>query len=321
LIAAKNISFDKRGNTESSVAIFEPATGRDVQTFPAGQGLGSSLAFSFDGKFLASKQAPSQQELDAGITGFDKLGRINIYETATWRVAREIKGSGVDFSLDQSSLPMTFSPDGKLLAASQNTGIALFDAASGARMQVLRTSRKESALTQALPNRDELMRQQGIDPEQLKILQETMPSIAGMMDMQGMGGMGKKVKLISGSQINFSPDGKLLSAVPLPGSFSALNWDLVSGTPRQLPASRDSDPMTAPNPLNSPVSVLMESLKPRSARTRHQSSSAKLARGAKYKGFLLAGKLRLYSLHSGCAGWLCSTWKSSSRAGAASSAA
>lgn len=257
LVAAKNISFDKRGNPESTVAIFETATGRDVQTFPAGQSLGSALAFSFDGRFLASKQAPpSQQDANADLSAIGKLGTITIYETTTWRVVREIKGSGVDFTLDQSSLPLIFSPDGKLLAASYSTGIALYDAASGARLQVLRTSRKESALSQTQPNRDEMMRQQGIDPDQLRAAQEMMSNtanITGMMDSMGMGGAGKATKVISGSQINFSPDGKLLSTTPSLLNINMTTWDVVSGTPRQPFASHDVDETTINSVLTAPV--------------------------------------------------------------------
>ncbi|MEP7341016.1 MAG: caspase family protein [Acidobacteriota bacterium] len=253
LVAAQNIAFDKRDNSEGSVTIFETASGRDVQTFQIGQSLGASLAFSFDGQFLASRQMTSQQELKGDATDLTKLGVIRIYETATWRVAREIKGSGIEFSLNQSAPPLGFSPDGKLLAASYSTGIALYDTASGARMQVLRTSRKESALSQAPPNRDEMMRQAGVDPDGLRAMQEMIPNITGMMDSIGMGGAGKAMKVISGSQINFSADGKLLSATPLMGGFNTISWDVVSGTPRQPTVQRGENETTTISPLTAPV--------------------------------------------------------------------
>jgi WD40 repeat protein len=253
LVAAQNVSFDKRNNPEASVAVFETATGRDVQTFPAGQSLGSSLAFSFDGRFLASKQSLSQQDSNADMSAIGKLGTITIYETATWRAVREIKGSGIEFSFNQSAPPLGFSPDGKLLAASYSTGISLYDTASGARMQVLRTSRKESALSQAQPNRDEMMRQAGVDPDGLRAMQEMLPNITGMMDSMGMGGAGKAMKVISGSQINFSADGKLLSATALMGGFNTINWDVASGTPRQPTVQRGENETTTISPLTAPV--------------------------------------------------------------------
>lgn len=139
---------------------------------------------------------------------------------------RALAKTGLDLNLaDLRATPLSFSRDGRWIAATVGDGVALFDTATGERILNLRTRQRVSAVTspgndQAAAN--DAMAQAGVDPDMMSELRETM---------RGMTGAGSPLAQIaglrSGSPLSFSPDGRLLSA-----SHPSVVWDLVAGVPQ-----------------------------------------------------------------------------------------
>jgi len=235
---------------KSSVIVWDVAAGREVKIFQTGDqyGLGG-IAFSPDGKLLASRVSQigdTSGNVNATLAQLGS-GSIKLFDTATWNEARELKKTGLDLNLTRgfAATPLRFSPDSRVLAASLNDGVALFDAATGNRLRVLRTSEKTSAVSAApgASAQDEMMRQMGVDPEQMRQIREMMGGITGSLP-SGMGDLVES-RIAGGSFINFSPDGKLLSS-----TGSSTTWDVVAGTPYQRPAPQNAEEAEAMNPLN-----------------------------------------------------------------------
>ncbi len=224
LIVAK---FVERGARELSMrswlSVFEIASGRELKKLPSNDGLGmGGIAFSPDGALLASRVNATTGSLS---------GSVTLIDTGTWREVRALAKTGFEMNLDfPRATPLTFSRDGRWIAASLGDGVALFDAATGERILNLRTRQRLTAVSargndQATAN--EAMAQAGVDPDMMSQLRETM---------SGMTGAGSPIAQIaglkSGSPLNFSPDGRLLSA-----SNPRVVWDLVAGAP-QPPTQR-----------------------------------------------------------------------------------
>ncbi len=229
---------DREG--QSALIVWDVASGREVKTFQTGDqsGLGG-IAFSPDGKLLASranKVGTNAGDADPSLS--DLAGSIRIFDTASWNEVRELKKTGMSLNLAGgfAATPLRFSPDGKLLAASLSDGVALFDAATGSRLRVLRTTEKTSAVSTGTgqSGQEEMMRQAGITPDQLRELRGMM---GGVMDNLpgGLGGLGAS-RIGTGSVINFSPDGRLLSS-----ASTSTTWDVMAGTPYQRPQPQSGD--------------------------------------------------------------------------------
>lgn len=221
LIVAK---FIERGAKDASMrswlSVFEVASGRELKKLPSTDAMGmGGIAFSPDGKLLASRVN--------ALTGADALaGSVNLIETSTWREVRALAKTGFAMNLgDLRATPLAFSRDGRLIAASLGDGVALFDTGTGERVLNLRTRQRVSAITspgndQAAAN--DAMAQAGVDPDMMSQLRETMRGITGAgSPLEQIAG------LKSGSRLNFSPDGRLLSA-----SRPIVVWDLVAGAPQ-----------------------------------------------------------------------------------------
>ena len=201
--------------------MFDVASGRELKKLPSTDALGmGGIAFSPDGKLLASRvNAVSDSAL---------AGSLNLIDTGTWREVRSLAKTGFGMSLglgDRRATPLSFSRDGRWVAASLGDGVGLFDTATGERIQNLRTRQRVSAVTpggnsqQATAN--EAMAQAGFDPDMMSELRESMS------DMTGAGGLLGRLTGLSSSALSFSPDGRLLTA-----SSPHVVWDLVAGAPQ-----------------------------------------------------------------------------------------
>jgi WD40 repeat protein len=220
LIVAKFVERNAKDlNAQSSLSVFELASGRELKKLPSADGLGmGGVAFSPDGKLLASR-----------VTAQD--GSVTLIDTATWREVRALTKTGMNLNFgDLRATPLSFSRDGRSMAASVGDGVALFDTATGERILNLRTRQRVSAVTAGGNDpaaANEAMAHAGADLDIMSELRETL---------RGMGGAGSPIEemvgLSSRSRLNFSPDGRLLSA-----SNPRVVWDLVAGAP-QPPTQR-----------------------------------------------------------------------------------
>ena len=236
LLAAKftELNAGRDNSSESSVVIFDVATGREVKTFRTGDVYGTGgIAFSPDGKLLASRVSVGALDPAHPPTSAASFpsGSIRLIEASTWREVRELTKTGfeIDLARGLTSSPLCFSGDGKTLAASLGNGVALFDSASGSPLRVLKTREREIAPSAQSPSaaRDAALRQAGIDPDQMRQIQEMAGGALGPNSPFG----GVQGALIgTGSSVTFSPDGKQLTS-----SGSTTVWDMASGTPRTGP--------------------------------------------------------------------------------------
>lgn len=243
LLAAKftDLNAGRNRTSQSAILVFDVTTGREVKSFQTGDAYGTGgIAFSPDGRQLASRVNASTADLarasSATTLGSFPSGSIKVIDVAAWQEVRELKKTGVEFDLARglTATPLRFSSDGRLIAASLSDGIALFDSATGNRLRVLKTTEKASAVSAAQPpqvDKDEMMRQAGVDPDQMRQMREMVGNILGPNSP-----LGDQVEAAigTGSTVNFSADGKLLSAA---GSLTV--WDVTAGLPRSRPQSYD----------------------------------------------------------------------------------
>jgi WD40 repeat protein len=174
---------------QSSIVVFDVTTGREVKSFATGDAGGTGgIAFSPDGRLLASRISATalDQAKAAGPASLGALpsGSIKLLDVATWQEVRELNKTGIDLDLAHglTATPLRFSNDGKIIAASLSAGIALYDSASGNPLRVLRTTEKTSAVStgaDSQASRDEMLRQAGVDPDELRQMREMTAGILG----------------------------------------------------------------------------------------------------------------------------------------------
>jgi WD40 repeat protein len=239
LLVAKftELSAARKQANQSSIVVFDVASGREVKTLPAGDlGGTGGIAFSPDGKLLASRVlgAAADQANPSSPTALGMLpsGSIKLLDVATWQEVRELKKTGfaIDMARGLTATPLRFSSDGKMIAASLNDGVGLFDSASGNSLRVLRTTEKVSAVSAAQSTqsaKDDMMRQAGVDPDQMRQMREMM---GDMLGANSPFAAATTAAIGTGSTVNFSPDGKLLST-----AGSSTLWDVTAGMPRSKP--------------------------------------------------------------------------------------
>jgi len=231
LIVAK--FADRSGSTtamHSWVSVFEIASGRELKKLPSTDALGmGGIAFSPDGKLLASRVYSA--------TGTALGGSVNLIDTGTWREVHALAKTGFDVNFtDFRATPLAFSRDGRWIAASLGDGVALFDTATGERIQNLRTRQRVSAVTAAgtePAGANEAMAQMGLDPDMMSQIRESMGDATG-----AAGSLLKRMTGLTGSAVSFSPDGRLLTA-----SHPRVVWDLIAGAPQP---ENQKVPTTAP---------------------------------------------------------------------------
>ncbi|MEN3332005.1 MAG: hypothetical protein V7641_1370 [Blastocatellia bacterium] len=239
LLVAKftELGAARKQANQSSIVVFDVASGREVKTLQTGDLAGTGgIAFSPDGKLLASRVsvAAATPANSSTPTALGQLpsGSIKLLDVATWQEVRELKktGFGIDLAGGLTATPLRFSSDGKMIAASLNDGVGLFDSASGNSLRVLRTTEKASVVSAAQSTqsaRDDMLRQSGVDPDELRQIREMA---GGMLGPNSPFGAATTAAIGTGSTVNFSPDGKLLST-----AGSSTLWDVTAGLPRSKP--------------------------------------------------------------------------------------
>jgi WD40 repeat protein/uncharacterized caspase-like protein len=230
LIVAK---FVERGATDASVqcwlSVFDVASGRELKKLPSTDAMGmGGIAFSPDGKLLASR--------GNALAANALAGSVTLIDTGTWREVRALAKTGFDLNLGGlRATPLAFSRDGRRMAASLGDGVALFDTATGERVLNLRTRQRVSAVTSRGADQsaaNDAMAQAGVDVDMMSQLRETMSAMTGAGSP-----LAQMVGLTSGSPLNFSPDGRLLTA-----SQPRVVWDLVAGSPQpSKPPKQEAD--------------------------------------------------------------------------------
>ena len=110
------------------VRLVDLGTGRDIARFSGERGAFLSVAFSPDGKTLAA---------GAG------RGEISLWEVATRKPIRRLKGDGRQIAPAEGCNSVAFSPDGRTLAAGVSDGtIRLWDVATGRQLRRLHLSHR-----------------------------------------------------------------------------------------------------------------------------------------------------------------------------------
>jgi RNA polymerase sigma factor (sigma-70 family) len=102
---------------DSTIKIWDTATGKEVKTLNGHQSVVASLAFSGDGKLLASTSGG-----DDGRRGPDA---VKLWNVATWEEGTKLKDNDGAFGR------VTFSQDGKVVAARSLNVVKLWDTATG----------------------------------------------------------------------------------------------------------------------------------------------------------------------------------------------
>jgi WD40 repeat protein len=110
----KRLAVLDTAKEENEIRVFERASGAVVFTAAAGKKLGSSLAFGPGGQLLAL---------------FDTSGQILLWDVETGK-----KIHTLPLSSSARAVPLVFSPDGSMLAASDGKAIYLFDTRTGQKV-------------------------------------------------------------------------------------------------------------------------------------------------------------------------------------------
>ena len=116
-----------------NVGVWDVATGRLLQTFTAHEVGVSIVAFSPDGKWLAT--AGQESRLDPRNVGASLAAMqhsIKIWDTATWQLRASLPFVG----MGGGGLGK-FSPDGRVLAVTMPNGVALYDVPQGRAIKTL----------------------------------------------------------------------------------------------------------------------------------------------------------------------------------------
>ena len=219
LVVAKFADLGARdASARSWLSVFEVASGRELKKLASTDALGmGGIAFSPDGKLLASRVNAA--------TSTAIGGSVSLIDTGTWREVRALAKTGFEMKIAElRATPLTFSLDGRWIAASVGDGVALFDAATGERIQNLRTRQRMSAVTPAgneQATANEAMAQAGLDPDMMSQIRESIGELTGAGSPLG------RLTGLASTPVNFSPDGRLLTA-----SSPRVVWDLIAGAPQ-----------------------------------------------------------------------------------------
>jgi WD40 repeat protein len=189
-------------NDQSSVIyLWDTATGRKLRRFATGNYSTSILAFSPDGKTLAS-------------------GDMRVWDVATGKRLRRLRAG------DKSAHCLAFSPDGKILAAGGNAFLGLWDVATGKQ---LRRLGEDSTIDHLVFSPDGTLLAAGKERSPVDLWE-----VATGKQIRVIGGHRYDPRGLRG----FSPDGRLLA---LTGEHNTLHLhDVTTGREiRQFPGPRD----------------------------------------------------------------------------------
>jgi RNA polymerase sigma factor (sigma-70 family) len=111
---------------DTTIKIWETATGKEVKTLVGHQIGVASLVFSPDGKSLASTS------LDRHDSSAKDASAVKIWDVATWEEKVTLKDNEGSFH------SAAFSPDGKVLAANGDGSVKLWDTATGKQLRTIK---------------------------------------------------------------------------------------------------------------------------------------------------------------------------------------
>jgi WD40 repeat protein len=116
------------GSPDGTIRLWDPRTGRELQVLWDHKGHIAGLAFSPDGRWLASATATVKPGLFATTWERAVSGDVKLWDTRRWRVVRTLRGLHT----------VAFSPDSKrLAAATAGRGITVYDVETGKELRRL----------------------------------------------------------------------------------------------------------------------------------------------------------------------------------------
>ena len=194
-------SADRFGGTRGTVMLWDVETGKDLATLHGHTERIPAVAFSPDGKTLAS-----------GL----RDGTVKLWNVKTGENIHTYRGGGY---------AVAFSPDGKTLAARSWKDIKLWDVVRRKNISTLPIGREQLTTSTALafsPDSQVLAWGTG---NQVKLRKHTIKSLFGFMNRNTITLKGHTDEVRS---VAFSPDGKVLASSVRSGTVKL--WDSETGT-------------------------------------------------------------------------------------------
>jgi RNA polymerase sigma factor (sigma-70 family) len=205
------------GGWDKTIRLWKVATGEQVRQLEGHSFHVGALAFSPDGKTLASADAFDPAKLKEPAND----GRVLLWDVATWKQIGSLPGH---------ANRLAYSPDGKLLAATRLCGFRLWDVATGKQVPTSFSSKP------ALPGRALRWIGVGFSPDGKTLVSGGYDDVVRLWEIATW----KERWSFEGHQgyvesLALSPDGKTLAS----GSrdTTVLLWDFFGAT-KQLPANK-----------------------------------------------------------------------------------
>jgi RNA polymerase sigma factor (sigma-70 family) len=201
VVSALALSRDGRtlaaGTYDGPLHLWEVATGKLLRTLPGAREWVRAVAFSPDGKLLASTAGRS-----------DQPGAVILWDTAAGKELRRLK-------TEKALHPLLFSPDGKLLACGADGGtVSLWDVTAGKALRDWKAHKSD-------------VHDLAFSPDGKVLASSGLDNTCSLWDV----GTGKLVRPLAApfgrvAALAFSPDGRLLAG----GDDSCIIlWDPATG--------------------------------------------------------------------------------------------
>lgn len=213
-----SVAFSRDGRYLASctqpIKVWEAATGKEVATVKGCSDWPHGISFSPDGKRLA-------------VCGLD--GRVHVWDIATSRQILEVNGPGNEGSFDaikgaRELYAVAWSPDGRVMATSGHDGsILLFDAETGKTLRTMASSRMTSALA--------------FSPDSRLLAASKWSGQVALFDTFS----GQEIRKLDGKHglatwVAFAPEGRSLASCGADNSI--LLWDLTGWKTGAAPKSK-----------------------------------------------------------------------------------